>query len=474
MTGTTCGNGFVIGDGSLVVTARHVIFPQRIAGTHQGDVFVTAVSPYLGDACEMDVIAQDRELDVVLLRGPWKGHPALPLAEDAELGAAAGVRVTAFTDAVAAVVAGRAALVGDAISPVSAELAVDSVTVRQGETRTIVTATSAPGAGWAGAPMNIGNSCGGVYSRTQANGAAGVGVAVGPIRKLIDAAKVADAMKPSPKSLPVGENAPAATAFFLKSIAASAGRDVQGATAYLQSLLKLRPNCAVALRDAAGQARAAGKVEEAMNLYAEAVKSDPALVSARVLYAQVLHDRVMPDHAIEQLRYAWEHGRGSTAAVIPLCNILREQGKVDECATILAKAVEQNPSDSFLWNYLAQARVDLREHTAAAEAYAKAADLMPENEPLRANAGEQFEAAGDRKRAEMQYRMLVERNRESSSGHFFLARFLARDKARKEEALREAELSLKLSGGPDSPPRVKIEDLIRAIRTGKSGDELHL
>src|SRR5438874_11646310 len=40
IAGTSCGNGFVIGDGTLIVTARHLVFPQRPGGgLHQGDAF---------------------------------------------------------------------------------------------------------------------------------------------------------------------------------------------------------------------------------------------------------------------------------------------------------------------------------------------------------------------------------------------------------------------------------------------------
>src|SRR4051794_40695087 len=72
ISGTSCGNGFLIGDGTIVVTARHVIFPLELGGLHQGEAFVTLLSPYLGDACEADVLAQDRELDLIVLRARWK------------------------------------------------------------------------------------------------------------------------------------------------------------------------------------------------------------------------------------------------------------------------------------------------------------------------------------------------------------------------------------------------------------------
>jgi tetratricopeptide (TPR) repeat protein len=100
---------------------------------------------------------------------------------------------------------------------------------------------------------------------------------------------------------------------------------------------------------------------------------------------------------------------------------------------------------------------------------------MPENEPARIQAAEAFELAGDAKKAEQQYRILLQRNPNSSAAHFFLARFLGQDKSRKDEALREADAALKLSDRPNSPPREKIQALISAISSGTSGrDELKL
>jgi predicted Zn-dependent protease len=195
------------------------------------------------------------------------------------------------------------------------------------------------------------------------------------------------------------------------------------------------------------------------------------MVSARVLYGQLLHERVMPDNALQHLRYAWEHGRGSTAAVIPICNILREQGKEKECVELLEKAVERNPRDAFLWNYLGQSRRTLKDRAGAAAAFAKSADLMPENQPMRTQAGEEFEASGDRVRAEQQYRLLVQQDPESAAGHYFLARCLARDTARRDEALSEAQAALRLADKPGSPPKSQIQALIAAIRAGRTGPE---
>ncbi len=470
--GTSCGNGFAIGDGTLIVTARHVVFPERLTGLHQGDAFVTVLSPYLGDACEADVVAQDRELNVCILRIAWKGRPAFELTEDAEVVNADRVTLAGFTEVISAVTAAKPALLATLQQPQTVDLPIDSVTVRRGETRTVVTAKAPPGPSWAGAPLLLdGSRCAGCYARTQGDGTAGLATAAGPIRKLIEQANATPALARAPKELPDARDSREAAGLYLQAVAASSARDPKSAAAFLSQLLRIRPKSAVAYRDAAGQARAMEQIDDAQRLYEKALDLDPTMVSARVLYGQLLHERVMPDNALQHLRYAWEHGRGSTAAVIPICNILREQGKEKECVELLEKAVERNPRDAFLWNYLGQSRRALKDRAGAAAAFAKSADLMPENQPMRTQAGEEFDASGDRVRAEQQYRLLVQYDPESAAGHYFLARCLARDTARRDEALSEAQAALRLADKPGSPPKSQIQALIAAIRAGRTGPE---
>ena len=75
------GSGFVIGDGSLVVTAHHLVFEDSEQGQHEMAGLVTVFSPYLGDAADSEILAVDKQLDLAVLKVPWKGHPALKFAD---------------------------------------------------------------------------------------------------------------------------------------------------------------------------------------------------------------------------------------------------------------------------------------------------------------------------------------------------------------------------------------------------------
>jgi tetratricopeptide (TPR) repeat protein len=471
--GTACGNGFVVGDGSLIVTSRNVVFPRRFTGLHEGDTFVTALSPHLGQASEAQVLAHDRALDLVLLRVPWKAHPALRIAEDAELVAADKLHLVAFINEQSAVAAGRPTLLRSIVTPEpqGATLDINAVTVRQNATRSIVTLAAPPGPGWAGAPMLLANngSVGGCYVRTQGDGTAGAGVACGPIRRLIDSAGAAEALNFAGKRIAKSAHADAATLAYLAGVSASAAGDTQAALRGFQDYLKRRPSSAIGYRDAAGQLRALKRMQDAQAHYEKALELDASLLSARVLYGQLLHERMLTAAAEEHLSYAWKHGgAAATAAVLPLCNLLREQGRDRECLTLLDEAIQRSRFDAHLWTYLGQTNRALNDTAAAATAFARAADLMADDASLRLQAAQQFEAAGLRARAEEQYRFLITQNPDAATAHFHFARFLARDSSRTAEAVERAEQALKLSDAPGAPPREVIQSLIAAIRAGRT------
>ena len=471
--GTACGNGFVVGDGSLIVTSRNVLFPPRFVGLHEGDTFITVLSPYLGQAVEAQILVQDRALDLVLLRGPWKSHPALQIAEEVDLVAADKLQLIALTREQSAVVAGQPSLLTSMATPEpqGVSLDINAVMVRQNATRSIVTKAAPPGPAWAGAPMLLPNtdSVGGCYVRTQADGSAGVGVACGAIRRLIDGAGASEALTNAGKRMAKSTHADAATLAYLAGVSASAAGDSQSALGGFQQYLKLRPSSAIGYRDAAGQFRVLKRMQEAQVHYEKALELEPSLLSARVLYGQLLHERILPRAAEEHLSYARKHGgTAATAAVLPLCNLLREQGRDRECLPLLDEAIKRRPFDAHLWTYLGQAQRALDDNAAAAIAFARAADLMGDDPGLRLQAAQQFEAAGQRARAEEQYGFLITQHPDSATSHFHFARFLARDSGRAREAIERAEQALTLSDTPGAPPRAVIQSLIASIRAGRT------
>ena len=87
---------FVIGDGSLLVTAAHCI--DDITEDNRRGILVKpqVISRYYGDIFEAEILAVDEEADVAILHVSWDGHPALELATMEELSDAKQIIIAAY------------------------------------------------------------------------------------------------------------------------------------------------------------------------------------------------------------------------------------------------------------------------------------------------------------------------------------------------------------------------------------------
>ena len=129
--GRGAGNGFVIGDGTLVVTAHHLVFAGSEKGQHKEAGLISVVSPYVGDGCEARIVAADEELDLAVLRIPWVGHPALKLADDADVISAERLVVRGIPDIVRSIGSDAHGPVPEKFGSQVENLPVDYVAVRR-------------------------------------------------------------------------------------------------------------------------------------------------------------------------------------------------------------------------------------------------------------------------------------------------------------------------------------------------------
>ena len=58
------GNGFAIGDGSLVVTAHHVVIEDSDS-EHELVGLISVVSPYLGEVADAEIVAADKQFNSI-------------------------------------------------------------------------------------------------------------------------------------------------------------------------------------------------------------------------------------------------------------------------------------------------------------------------------------------------------------------------------------------------------------------------
>ena len=73
--------GFVIGDGTLILTAEHCIDDFLAPSSPSSSRRLFAISPYYGDIFPVEILAYDDMADVAVLRAVWPTHPAFALAE---------------------------------------------------------------------------------------------------------------------------------------------------------------------------------------------------------------------------------------------------------------------------------------------------------------------------------------------------------------------------------------------------------
>jgi tetratricopeptide (TPR) repeat protein len=88
--------GFVIGEGSVVITAGHCLNDFMEDSKKGGLVKPQVVSRYYGDIFEAKILAVDKDADVAILQVAWNGHPALELATIEELKAAKEIIIAAY------------------------------------------------------------------------------------------------------------------------------------------------------------------------------------------------------------------------------------------------------------------------------------------------------------------------------------------------------------------------------------------
>jgi ankyrin repeat protein/tetratricopeptide (TPR) repeat protein len=88
--------GFVIGDGSLIVTAAHCV--DDIIEDNERGILVKpqVISRYYGDIFNAQIVAVDGEADVAILRAAWDRHPYLQLATMDELSGAKEIAIVAY------------------------------------------------------------------------------------------------------------------------------------------------------------------------------------------------------------------------------------------------------------------------------------------------------------------------------------------------------------------------------------------
>jgi Flp pilus assembly protein TadD len=474
-TGLQTGNGFVAGDGTLVVTCAHMVYEDSPGGQHRMEAFPGVYSPYLGEASDARILAADEELDLAVLEVTWKGHPALSVADANTVISARRGRVIGLSAAV------RRVGNWDAGSPEVESFWVDTeerplayVGVRRHEPRLVVLdGYGQLGHGWSGSPILLpGTSTAiGCFGKLRKEGPFGPrgmretaqGPAVCQVPRLLGTGPGDRRFHPAPSCLNGPEDAHAACRLALHVAGSPPGR-YSSAVELARAFLQHRPNSAFGHRMLAYASERLERGEAAREEYRRALELDPNGLYVQLLYAQFLGNHGEPNAAQRILEPLWQSGRSHDLVALALVNLLGKQKEYTRCLEILEEVVQNHGRNAYLWQQMAACRLALQETEAAIAPVTRFVELCPERGPFRADLARLLEKTGALDEAEQHFRKLLEVEPENPTVYLWLAEFLARHRPQAgKEALQYAEKALGLPPRADLP-KEDIEERIRKMR----------
>ena len=475
LLGTEYANGFVVGDGSLVVTAYHVAYARLPSEEHESANMMTLVSPYLGDACSGRVVAADRELDIAILECPWKGHPSLALADDRAILASETLRIVGVPINETM----RAKTEDDfrkLTSPRKLDLAVGYLAVRKGEVRFFRLQSDRRhqlNQGWSGSAVFLPGSdrVAGMFATTteisraeseSVERATMGGPAAGQIRRLIEEAALSQRLQPA--------KAPAQRPKEAKKAYVSCLRAMRGLIHHrpaLQDCLefqRLRPKSAFGYRMGGFAAAAAGNAKGAEEMFQKALSLEPDNAALLMAYASYLAGADRKDEALRVFEKTWDQGELKPFLALGMTELLGGRGQFKRSIALVKEALKQEPKNSYLWFNLGRAQVADAQAEDGLASLEKATALAPQIAPFRAILATNLERAGRLDDAEKHFRKLAEIDHKQPLALSMLARFLADHRpGARQEALGLARRARGLKG--NQPLLQQIDALIAKLES---------
>lgn len=473
--GERAGNGFVVGDGTLVVTNDHLVYEGSEQGDHRLEGLIGVFSPYLGQACDARILASDEELDLAVLEVPWQGHPGLALAD-----------ANAVTSAPVARVVGLPAVVKrldnwdadgtqvEAFTPEEQELPTTLASAGSQAPRVVeLKGHGRLGPGWSGSPMlapgtSVAIGCFGSIGRTGillwTIAERAKGPAACQVPRLLGEHFDGSRLCRADESLKSPEDARDACSLALQASSLLRPDKYASALEPARAFVRLRPESGFGHKMLAYASEHVGQTEAARESYRRAVELDPNSLNGRLLYAQFLAGHGDPNEARQILESLWQAGRSRDLVAIALVSLWGEQKEFSRCLEILEEATKVNPRNVYLWQQMTACRMRAQGPAAAVEPLTRAVELCPERGPLRGSLAHLLETTGALDEAETHFRKLLEVEPRNPVVYYWLAEFLLKHRPQAAaEALQTAEKMLDLPPRVSLPPE-KMKELTAEIR----------
>ena len=469
--GKRIGNGFVIGDGTLVVTAHHLTLEESEQGEHQMPGLVRVFSPYLGNECDGEIIAANKELDLAIVKVSWLGHPALKLVDDNKITLLEEIEIIGMPSLIRSFDPNSNEPLTKTLDFQHERLPIDFVAVRQQIPQFVsLTGIGTLSHGWSGSPMLLPGTSEAVGCFVRVHGIKGQepisaqGPAVSQVKRFAEKAGQTKSLVPMGEILSSPSNGTEVFLLILKTYHNYLRDEYNLAFKHAQKLMDVRSKSAFAYSLAASAAEKQNKTEQAEKFYQKALELDTNGTTAKFYYAQFLSER-QPDKALEILQKLWQLDQYKSHVAILMNNILSERGEYQRSSELLKEAIKINPDNAYLWMGLGGCQVYMGDTNDAMTSMARAVELLPERGPFRGQLARMLEQSGRLDGAEKHFRELLKIEPDNPVVHFWLAQFLAKHRPdAHDEALKDARFALNLPAKGRIPRQI-IEKLIGELQS---------
>ena len=373
---------FVIGDGSLLVTAAHCV-ADIIEDSRKGILIKPLViSRYYGDIFVAEILAVDDEADVAILRVNWDGHPALELATMEELSDAKQVIVAAYPPLKKS--GSKRKRYRDVFWERIPIVKLDDAKAREA---IVIEGSRFVGKGWSGSPMILPDSgkLAGVFGRQYREQIGKkvffhylMGCNVGSIYSLLEDVSV-EPEKRSNEIIKRNTDAEKAFSTLIECIEALTNQDVPQAVSIAKKLVLLRPqsigahlllaSLVVAKKNTDKEAR---KIAESS--HKEVLKLAPQNFMAHASYGTFLIRTEQNKEAVAEFRKAIELEPDNAFVLAELVKVLKNLD-VGEAEVLARRLVEKYPDNAAFWFEFSSALSKTGKHQEEVEAATKAVSL---------------------------------------------------------------------------------------------------
>jgi len=444
---TTRGSGFVIGDGSWVVTAGHVVSVDLGKGRRVSDQTAWVYSPWLGGPVEARVAAVDGPADIGLLRLPRPGHPALPvegLDRTEATAARTGLQDRAVRLYGFPLTYGEGT-VASLAKPEQNESRLQEIAQR-GETNLCVLGFCKDvQPGWSGGPM-VSVDRGSVVAvfhslyrkagEGQAAPAGSLSGYLGALLRRAGATELAPFSQPPAPTLAAAEKGAHRMALSMRSLSWSGTADWARAETEQRELLALAPEDALSRVELGRLLLEQKKFEQALKELRQAAGQDPKSVTAQLMLGRALHLNYQPREAAAAFRSALSLSPEEAEPHLLLADLHEANQEPEKAEDVLQAAAQKHTSHPAILYRLGQLKARGKTPTEGLKLLAQAAALSSEDPALvfvLIGYATALERGKKLREAESIYRQATRIDGDNAEARYYLALFYLRQN-RVEEA----------------------------------------